>query len=266
MYSIGVFSKMAKVSVKTLRYYDEVGLLKPARVDNFTSYRYYETAQLTTMQKIIALKQAGLSISDIGAILRGADALALLKAARTELAKREESLKTDIARLDLLIKNKGEIDMNYQATIKEVPGYTVFYKQGVVEKYSDLGEFIVQAGEEVKAANPGLKCIKPDYCYVSYPDEEYKESNIQVEYAQAVEKAGKETATIKFKEIAPTKVVSIYHKGPWSGLGDAYAFAMNWLKENNLTPTELFREVYIDGIWNKDDEADYLTEIQIPVK
>ncbi len=266
MYSIGDFSKMAKVSVKTLRYYDEVGLLKPARVDNFTNYRYYETPQLIILQKIIALKQAGLSISDITAILHGADTLVLLKKTRTELARREESLKTDIARLDQLIKNKGEINMKYQATIKEVPGYTVYYKEGVVGKYSDLGTFVVQAGEEARAANPNLKCVKPDYCYVSYPDKEYREKDIKVEYAQAVEEAGEETETIKFKEIKPTKVVSVYHKGAWSGLGEAYAFVMNWLKENGLEPSELAREVYIDGIWNKEDEEDYLTEVQIPVR
>ncbi len=266
MFSIGEFSKMAKVSVKTLRYYDEVGLLKPARTDVFSNYRYYDTAQLTDLQRIIAMKQAGLTISDIRAILNGGDTVVLLKKTKTELAKRHKLLKESIARLDLLIKNKGEIDMKYHATIKDIPEYTVFYKQGMVEKFADLNEFILRAGEEVGAANPNLKCIKPDYCYVSYLDGEYREKDIRVEYAQAVERTGVDTDTIKFKTIEPTKAVSVYHKGAWGKLGETYAYAMNWMRENGMEPTELAREVYIDGPWNKKSEDEYLTEIQIPVK
>ncbi len=266
MYSIGEFSKMAKISVKTLRFYDEIDLLKPTRVDNFTNYRYYDTVQLIDLQKIIAMKQAGLAIDDIKTVLHGGDTIALLQKTKTELAKRSKTLTENIARLNLLIKNKGEIHMNYQATIKEVPGYIVFYKQGVVKNYSEIGRFIVDAGEECRAANPDLKCIKPDYCYASYLADEYQDHDIKLEYAQAVERAGKPTESIKFKEITPTKAVSVYHHGPYANIGEAYAFAMNWLKENNLTPSEHAREVYIDGPWNKDNESGYLTEIQIPVK
>jgi len=266
MFSIGEFSKMAKISVKTLRYYDEVGLLVPVKVDDFTNYRYYDTNQLVTLQKIIAFKQAGLSIGDILAILNGGDTLVLLKKTKTELAARSKSLKEDIARLDLLIKNKGEIDMNYQATIKEIPEYTVYYKRGVIKDYSELGEFILGAGEECGTANPEMKCAKPDYCYVSYLDPEYTDKNISIEFAQAVEKTGTETDTIKFKVVKPTKAVSIYHKGSYDNLREAYAFVFKWMEENGLEKSEPEREVYIDGVWNKDNEADYLTEIQIPVE
>ncbi len=155
--------------------------------------------------------------------------------------------------------------MEYQATTKQVPEYTVFYKQGTIKTYPDVGPFVLQAGKEMAQSNPNIKCIQPDYCFVSYLDEEHREKDIKIEYAQAVERAGVETNTIKFKTLQPTKVISIYHKGPWSTLGKAYAFAMDYLKTHNLKPTGHFREVYIDGIWNKDSEADYLTEIQIPI-
>jgi DNA-binding transcriptional MerR regulator len=213
MFSIGEFSKMAKISVKTVRYYDEVGLLKPARVDNWTNYRYYDTDQLMILQKIIVMKQAGLTIKDIQAILNGGDTLAMLQKTRTELAKREKLLTEDIARLDLLIKNKGEIDMKYQATIKDVPEYTVYYKQGVIKDYGKLEEFILGAGKECEAANPNIKCTKPADCYVSYLDPEYTDKNIRIEFAEAVEEAGEETDTIKFKTLKPIRVVSVYHKG-----------------------------------------------------
>ncbi len=59
MLRIGEFSKLSKTTVKTLRYYDKVGLLKPAFVDSFTGYRYYTNEQLETMHRILMYKRAG---------------------------------------------------------------------------------------------------------------------------------------------------------------------------------------------------------------
>lgn len=59
MYRIGEFSRMPKVTVKALRYYDEMGLLKPEQVDGVTGYRMYTTAQLVPLQRIVALRRRG---------------------------------------------------------------------------------------------------------------------------------------------------------------------------------------------------------------
>ena len=65
MLKIGDFSKLSQVPVKTLRYYDEIGLLKPVQVDRFTSYRYYSFEQLRRLNRILALKDLGLSLEQI---------------------------------------------------------------------------------------------------------------------------------------------------------------------------------------------------------
>ncbi|NTV37988.1 MAG: MerR family transcriptional regulator, partial [Anaerolineales bacterium] len=69
MIRIGDFSKLSRVSVKTLRYYDEVGLLKPVEVDRFTGYRLYEYSQLSVLNRILALKELGFSLEEIGRLL-----------------------------------------------------------------------------------------------------------------------------------------------------------------------------------------------------
>ena len=69
MYKIGMFSKHGKVTVKTLRHYDEAGLLKPAYIDEETGYRYYTTDQLSQLHEIIALRQMGFSIPEIRSII-----------------------------------------------------------------------------------------------------------------------------------------------------------------------------------------------------
>ena len=59
MLKIGEFSKLSRVSVRMLRHYDEIGLLKPAEIDRFTEYRYYREDQLPTAGRIAALKDMG---------------------------------------------------------------------------------------------------------------------------------------------------------------------------------------------------------------
>ena len=71
MIRIGDFSKLSRVSVKTLRFYDEMGLLKPVEVDRFTGYRYYEFNQLPRLYRILALKDLGFSLEEIGHLLEG---------------------------------------------------------------------------------------------------------------------------------------------------------------------------------------------------
>ena len=75
-----------------------------------------------------------------------------------------------------------------------------------------------------------------------------------------------ENDIIRFREIPETKVLSIYHKGAYDNIGEAYAFIMKYAEENGYQPAALTRECYIDGIWNKESTDDWLTEIQLPVR
>jgi DNA-binding transcriptional MerR regulator len=69
MFKISDFSRLCRLSVKALRYYDELGLLKPAQIDRFTGYRYYSIDQLPRLNRILALKDLGLSLEQIGGLL-----------------------------------------------------------------------------------------------------------------------------------------------------------------------------------------------------
>ena len=74
MLRIGEFSKLSKTTIKTLRYDDEIGLLKPEEIDEFTKFRYYSTSQLFELHKNQSLRQIGLSIAEIKSIISGKDA------------------------------------------------------------------------------------------------------------------------------------------------------------------------------------------------
>lgn len=268
MFKIGEFSKLAMVTVKALRFYDEEGLLKPCRVDKWTNYRYYSTQQLYDLHKIISLRQAGLSISEIKAIASGSSACDVLEKRRSELAREKEEADARLLRITKLIHNLEEgVKMKFQATMKEIPAYNVFYGVGKLHCFDDLCQFICELGEECAKNNPTVKCLSPEYCFVTYLDEEFTNTDFTAMYAQAVDGMGKDSENVKFKTMPAATAVSVIVKGDYEeNLPQGYAFTMQWIEDNGYAIADKPREVYIDGVWNKENPEDYITEIQVPVR
>jgi DNA-binding transcriptional MerR regulator len=112
MFRIGEFAQIAQVSSRQLRFYDELGLLKPVRIDQQTGYRYYSVRQLPRLNSILALKELGLSLEQIASLLdsevspnelRG---MLMMKRAHIEQSLREEEarlrhIESRIAQIDL---------------------------------------------------------------------------------------------------------------------------------------------------------------------
>lgn len=262
MYRIGEFSSLSKTTIKTLRYYEKEGLLIPSYVDKFTNYRFYETKQLLDLSKIISLRQIGLSIDNIKTILSGGDMSFILSLRKNELSTLISISNDQLSRINYLMEERN---MESKVIIKELPEYTVYYMEGVIENFSKITEFILKSAEECKKINPDIKCIEPDYCYVNYLDGEYKDHDISIRYAQAVTKAGNENDIIKFEKLKPMNAACIYHKGAYENLGETYGAVMKFIQDNGYTIAEPIRERYIDGMWNKENVEDWLTEIQVPI-
>lgn len=266
MYRIGQFSKLGKVTIKTLHHYDEVGLLIPAYVDDENGYRYYTASQLFHLGRIISLRQMGFSIPEIAAIIDGHNVTAILEQRKAELESEVSDVSNRLTRLQNYIqKQKEGYKMDYQAVIKDIPAYTVYSARFVVPNYAALNEIMPELGEKVVNANPGLKCVEPEYCFIEYLDGEYTDTDFNVEICEAVTSRGKDGDGIVFKDIPACKVVSVLHRGAYEKLSDAYAFAMEWIEQNRYNMIGNVRESYIDGIWNKDSEEEWLTEIQVPI-
>lgn len=261
MLKIGDFSKLSKATVKTLRYYEKEGLLAPAFVD-INGYRYYETAQLVDLAKIVSLRQAGCSIAQIKQILDGADGIKVLRQRRSDIENELGELENQLSKINYLLEGKC---MQYEFVTKELPEYTVYYKDGIVKDFSAITAFILESAGECMELNPDIKCVEPDYCYVSYLNNEFREEDIKIRYAQAVLKEGVASETIKFMKLKPVKAVCVYHRGSYENLPQAYAGVMKYIEENGFKIIESPRERYIDGMWNKESEEEWLTEIQVPV-
>ncbi len=264
MLRIGEFSKLAKTTIKALRYYDKVGLLKPAFVDSSTSYRYYTDEQLETMRLILAYKAAGMQNDDIASILRGENASDALRARREQLVRAIEETGRQIDEIDRMLGDSPP--QVYAAHVRDIPACTVYYCRGYIQTVEHIRSFITACGRELKRTNPDVRYSVPDYCCVIYPESGYRETNIFIEYAQSTDRVGTDTPTLKFKTLEPIRAVSVEHRGCYDNIRDAYLYAVKWAADNGYELAGEARERYIDGAWNRDDESDWLTEIQLPVR
>ena len=139
MFTIGTFSKLAKTNIRTLRFYDEIGLFKPSRVED-NGYRYYSMEDFNKLVRILELRELGLSISEVKQVIDGKDLkIALqdrLKVIENEIKHSKENL--------ILIENiirqidKGEYMNKYQAKEIVLPEIKVYYRHGIIENMSKL--------------------------------------------------------------------------------------------------------------------------------
>lgn len=261
MFRIGEFSILSKTTIKTIRYYERVGLIKPSFVDKETKYRYYDASKLDDISKIISLRELGLSIKDIKLVNKGEDFNLVLSKRKKEIEDAIINYNHQLQKINVIMESNK---MNQEVIIKNVDECTVYYCEGVINDYSEINDFVLSVGKEVAASNPKLLC--DDYCFISYLDGKPTDKNIKIRYTEKVKEKGKETERIKFKVLPAVKVVSIMHKGSYSVFPNIYSFLFKYMEEHNLKMKELPRECYIDGCWNKEKEEDYLSEIQIPIE
>jgi len=264
MLRIGEFSKLTKTTIKTLRYYDKVGLLKPAFVDSATAYRYYTEEQLVTMRRILAYKAAGMTNDDIVRILEGGDPAKALTERRCQLENSLAEMTKQLAEIDRMLSNTAV--QQYTASLKTIDACIVYCCQGYIPTVSHIRSFIKACDAELHRTNPDVRYSLPDYCCVIYPGDSYRETNIFIEYAQSVDRMGTDTPTLKFQTLEPITAVSVEHRGGYENLRDAYLFAIRWAAENGYEVCGDARERYIDGVWNRERESEWLTEVQLPVK
>lgn len=127
MLKIGDFSKLSRISIRMLRHYDEIGLLVPESVDEFTGYRYYSEEQLLTANRINALKDMGFSLSVIAEILKAYNDPKTLKGylllKQAELKELAEKTGRQLRVLEATISRMGKDDsvMEYSVVLKEIP-------------------------------------------------------------------------------------------------------------------------------------------------
>ena len=252
LYKIGMFAAMNRVTVKALRFYEEQGLLRPALIHPETGYRYYTLSQM-----------AGFTLEDIARINAGADEQELLLKKKAELLTRIAELTRQIAVVDgYLTKQKN--GLSNPVLIKTIPETVVAAMKTRIESYDRLFDAMPKMGAVMESV--GCECALPEYCFTNYLEPVYKDEDILVELCESVTAVKKERDGLYFKVMPSVQAACIFHKGSYSTLSESYETVLKYIEENGYEIAGAIRESYIDGIWNKDDESQWLSEIQVPIK
>lgn len=288
MLKIGDFAALSRVTVKTLRHYAEIGLLKPVWTDRFTGYRYYSMEQLPRLHRILALKDLGFTLDQVGELLDENLTIeqlhSILCRKKTELEARlraeQNRLELVAARLKLIeqeglasnqragvhpsdVIDRKEIAMQPKIVVRpafSVVGLCYHGKNQNQEIAAMWGQFNQRAGE-VKSNNAAEAfgvCSMP----AGLPEGHFE----YVAGFQVAEDTPVPEGMVK-RSLPETKYAVFEHVGPLATLGETYRnIYQTWLPQAGLQPAEndMDMEVYDDRF--KDFAPDSVMYLYIPVK
>lgn len=266
MFSIGEFSKLTQLTVKTLRFYHEEGLLIPKYVDPDTGYRYYDESHVETARAISYLRSLEFPLSAIKELLRGQesdDILDLLERQQLAVQERIRQLRKASVSLQQFIAAEKEAravaqisDDIHEKTLEPllVAGIRM---QG---RYADCGQAFGRLGRSLGRHICG-KALLLHY------DSEYHETDADFEACLPIRR---EIAVegVSVRKLPGGPCVALVHRGPYEQLGRSYARIFEYINDRKhkvLTPT---REVYLKGpgMIFKGNPKKYVTEIQVLVE
>lgn len=267
MFKIGEFSKLTQVSIRMLRYYDEVGLFKPAEIDKWTEHRRYSVEQIPTLNRIIYLRDSGFNVAEIAkALNKKADFLIeLLDMKYKEI---EKSIQAEQKKLQKIKLAKSEIlneksEIYYNISIKSIPSYQVLSLRRIISDYYAEGVL----WQELSAFAEQHQIHISSNTFTIYHDADYKETNVDVELCAPVKKIGISTEEFKYRNTEPVPIMActmVY--GDFSNIAGTYNVFAQWLQRNSqYKMTGDTRQIVHRGPWNECNPDKYLIELQIPL-
>lgn len=266
---IGEFSQMMQVTVKTLRHYEQMGILIPCEVDQWTGYRYYRLEQMQRLVAIRRLKDVGFSLDEIRELFEDGshepDELQLQEKIRVceeelkVLQKRRENLRQ-------MIDSQRKFKNMEKFSIQSLPEIIVASHREVIRNYQAIGEMCVNIiGPEMQRL--GCKCSPTGYCFTIEHNKEYKPEDVDIEYCEQVEEARQDSEIVQFKTMPAVKTaLCLKHIGPYDRFYQSYAEMFKYIEEQGYKIVGDLRCVYVDGAWNQDDPEKWLSIIQVPVE
>jgi len=270
VFKIGEFSQLVRVSPRMLRHYEKCGLLYPAEIDPYTGYRQYSAGQIALLSRITALRDTGFSIEQIGDILSHWDDVAYRNHAFSEQsAALRRNIKADEGRRQKLMQMSGTLqkdktNMRYEVELKKLDAVKVLSLRGTIPQYNQesllwekLGRYIGE--HQIACHNDG---------YSTYYDEEYKDSNPDVEVAIPVDELGKSQGEFVFQEYpAVVLAATLRFSGPFDGGYDAAGEQLaQWIEQNGYAFAGHLRGHVIVSPDEQPNPEHWLTELQAPVR
>lgn len=273
MFRIGEFSRIARVSGRLLRYYDGIGLLSPRRIDPATGYRYYTADQLGQLNRILALKDLGLSLDQVARMVRediSPDEIrGMLMLKKAEL---ERTLSEEAARLRHIESRLLQIDE--QGGLKD---YDIIVKSVAAQPYLSMRRTFADMTEVVSALRDIVGAVRRrvshnlrgDLTVIAYSDFDDENLDIEIgfvlkdEPARAIKMPGIELTMNELPAVAT--LATLVRAGPTHQSHIAFGALGLWMEANEYRIDGPSREVFLELPFQRPGQEDSVMEIQFPV-
>lgn len=273
MFTIGDFARLGRASVRMLRHYDSIGLLRPATLDPHTGYRFYRADQLRRLNRVIALKELGLTLTQVRAILDDAADVAELRGMlRLRRSQLEAQLAADTARLAgiearlRMIETEGQMTTQ-DVVLKEIAPVRVAELTAVARSYQtpDISPVIQPLYPELfrRLESTGVSPTGPGLAWYEPAGDAGGEA-VVVHAGVSVgadPSAARDFAIVDLPAV-PTAATIIHH-GAMDEVEQSMQVLATWIEENGYRAEGFAREVYLD--YCQDEPEKGVTELQLPV-
>jgi DNA-binding transcriptional MerR regulator len=273
MFRIGEFSRIARVSGRLLRYYDGIGLLSPGRVDPVTGYRYYTADQLADLNRILALKDLGLSLEEVARLLKGdvsaSEIRGMLTLKKVEL---ERSLSEDAARLRniesrlLQIEEQGGMQ-DYDVILKSAEAQPYLALRRTFPSFDAVVATVGAIAQQVGRRLPDS--LKGNLVVVAHSDFEEEALDLEIGYALKHADASPPRAPgldLTLRELPPApSLATLVRRGPGHQSHIAYGALGLWMSAHRYRIDGPSREVLLELPFQRPGQEEMVMEVQFPV-
>lgn len=265
MLSIGNFSKIANITTKTLRYYDEIGLLKPSHVDSDTGYRFYDVLQLESVLLISRLKDYDFSLEEISQVLNNPKNNAFILSAIIQKKLIIEGIVANYKDVlkkiedDILNLERGNHFMSYldyiEVKLMETKPMNILYLREKIN-IKEYGNYIRKLQERVL-----VEKLTPTGPPISiFHGEEFNPEHYDVEIGVPVKEVIKGT-----RDFPSFLCAHAILKGDYSGLTSVYSKIKEWMENEGYIAADAPFEIYVTDPAQTAPEEN-ITEVYFPVK
>ena len=276
MVRIGVFARLSEVSIKTLRYYDDIGLLTPAYVDDWSGYRYYALDQLPRLYRILALKDLGFSLDEIAGLLRrnlpAAEMTRLLRDKQREMQKRLAEEATRLARVETRLRQleqEGTMS-DFDVRLKKIEPQLVASVRETIPDWEQVSPTFNRLFDEVigyVSQSGGQMAGAPfdRWLDMGSASGEMPHTDLHVEACAPLRSTIPPGDRVQVYEMEGEQAAAftVLH-GPFTRIKEAHEAVIRWAEANGRRICGPSREVYLQ--YERDgDPNDYVTEVQYPV-
>lgn len=271
MFTIGDFAGHGRVSIRMLRHYDAIGLLRPARVDRSSGYRFYEAAQLSRLNRIVALKDLGFTLQQVQTILdedvSAQELRGMLRLRRAELEAAIAEAASNLVQVEARlrsIESEGAMPQE-DVVIKRLPALRLAELSGTAASFSPdaIGPLVNRLFDELCAqtAAAGITPVGPSTVY--YETSETLGAEVVVHAGLPVAEGvadgpGFRVVTLPAVEQAAT----IVHRGSMDGVLATSQLLARWADAHGYRFQRHAREITLNY---SEKPEEWVAELQAPV-